>query len=174
GNRSMPEFVSSPTRAPSAFLLLLSARNGLLLPRREPWLRSGEVDAKRRVQLSGLQMVELDGDVEHFRAPAAFRMEAQLRRVGFRRGVKKGVDFPAFVEQCQDLHALPLRTCPPAMPSPGSSPGRARHFRRWLAGSWPSGCWRGSTGSTASPPTRWSRSAAGLRRSRPRRRPRSD
>ena len=53
-------------------MLLLLPRVLLLLLRREPWLPAGELDAKRRVQLAGFQMVKLGGNVEHFRAPAGF------------------------------------------------------------------------------------------------------
>src|SRR6185295_34969 len=137
-------------------MLLLWARDLLFLLRREPWLPAGELDAKRRMQLAGLQVVKLGGNVEHFCAPAALRMKAQPRRVGLRRRVKQGVDFSALVEQCQDLHELvPLRTCRPGMPAPGFAPGWALRFGRSRASSWPSGYWRDSTCSTQNPPTRW-------------------
>src|SRR6185295_12710191 len=114
-------------------MFLLCARAPLLLLRREPWSAAGELDAKRRMQLPGIQMVKLRGNVEHFRAPALTRMKSQPRRVGLRRGVEQSVDFPALVEQCEDLHEFVLsRTCPPETPSPGFSPRsalRSGHFR---------------------------------------------
>src|SRR5678815_4385594 len=93
-------------------MFLLLARDPLLLLRRKPRLPANEVDAKRRVQLPGLQMVKLGGNVEHLGAAAAFRVKAQVRGVRLRRRVKQGVDLSALVEQCQDLHEfVPFRTC---------------------------------------------------------------